>query len=47
MTYQPPEDTEAEELDEDGNPLSRMTPTARFHLDRARAALSRPTERAK
>lgn len=39
------DDTEPDELDEDGNPMGRLTPTARQHLDAARAALSRPTER--
>lgn len=42
--YSEPElahDPDAEELDEDGEQLSRLTPLARQHLDEAREALKR------
>lgn len=42
---EPPPISDDEELDEHGTPLSRLTPTAREHLARARAALGLPDRR--
>lgn len=41
---EPDDDLEMEELDEDGNQLSRLTPQAREWLAHARAQLVRPTD---